>query len=573
MKIKLAKTLGYCPGVRRAMDMAFEELSRRDGRVFSRGELIHNGPALELLAQKGLKIWAGETAGAVIIRAHGLPPEEKEFLAKTGLRVRDATCPKVLGVQKLVDDRAKRGFDVVIWGAADHPEVIGLMGHAYGRGRVISRAGEAADLPELGQVLLVSQTTQESAGWPEVVKAVLARWPEAEIHNTICEATAIRQNGLRTLAGEVDALIVVGGRNSGNTRRLVEIGRALGKKTLAAETAADLEADWFRGVATVGVAAGASTSFWQISQMLQALRAMGRAGENSWRGLGERFLRALVLSNIYGAAAMASMAVVAGALMNAAAAPIIFSVYFFYIVALHLLRDFARAQTIRFNAPDRTAFMAKYRRPLIGLICFSAFMALAASILASAGLTLSLLLMSLMVLAYWRLPRPAWGAASFCGRLRPVARPALLALGWTLLFVSAPLLAAGPTAESDFSAWPFLFTAVAVFCGLFALTTMSDFLSAQGDRIFGRPTLTTVCGEKAVERLLKTNMAVWALALAVGLATGNLPRLAAILIFAGPAYSFQLIKPLFKNNGLCGFRFEAARFGSALLTGLCFLLF
>jgi 4-hydroxybenzoate polyprenyltransferase len=300
---------------------------------------------------------------------------------------------------------------------------------------------------------------------------------------------------------------------------------------------------------------------------------MGRAGENSWRGLGERFLRALVLSNIYGAAAMASMSVVAGALMNAPARPIIFSVYFFYIVALRLLRDFARARTARFNDPDRTAFMAKYRRPLIGLISFSAVTSLAASILASAGLTLSLLLMSLMVLAYWRLPRPVWGAASFCGRLRPVARPALLALGWTLLFVSAPLLAAGPAAGGDFGAWPGLFTAAAVFCARFALTTMSDFLSAQGDRIFGRPTLTTVCGEKTVGRLLKANMAVWALALAVGLATGNLSPLAAVLIFAGPVYSFQLIKPLFKNNGLCGFRFEAARFGSALLTGLCFLVY
>ncbi|MDR2725061.1 MAG: 4-hydroxy-3-methylbut-2-enyl diphosphate reductase, partial [Candidatus Adiutrix sp.] len=239
MEIKLAETLGYCPGVKRALDTAFKLLARRGGDVFSHGELIHNPPTLELLARKGLKPWRGEGRGTVIIRAHGLPPGEVAALKAHGLTISDATCPRVRLVQTLAAEEAGRGRLVIIWGQADHPEVIGLMGHAGDRGWVISGPREAAALPDAESVLLVAQTTQDQDLWPEVAAAVRARWPEALIKNTICEATVTRQSQVRDLVKLTEALVVVGGRTSGNTRRLADLGLAAGRRTFLTETGAD----------------------------------------------------------------------------------------------------------------------------------------------------------------------------------------------------------------------------------------------------------------------------------------------------------------------------------------------
>ncbi|MGL4208140.1 MAG: 4-hydroxy-3-methylbut-2-enyl diphosphate reductase, partial [Candidatus Adiutrix sp.] len=147
------------------MDMAFKELARSRRKVFSHGKLIHNEPALELLAQKGLKTWNGEKGATVIIRAHGLAPDEKKNLQKVAY-VRDATCPKVLQVQRLVSAQAALGRNVIVWGASDHPEVVGIIGHANGLGWVVKNPIDVQKLPPMSAVLLVAQTTQETHKWP-----------------------------------------------------------------------------------------------------------------------------------------------------------------------------------------------------------------------------------------------------------------------------------------------------------------------------------------------------------------------------------------------------------------------
>ncbi len=262
MKIKLAATLGYCLGVKRAMNMAFKQLSRRGGKVFSHGELIHNNPALALLEGKGLKVWRGEDEGVIIIRAHGLPPDEMEKLSRTNLKILDATCPKVVAIHELVAREAENGRDIIIWGGARHPEVAGIVGHSRGRGRVVESAAEVEALPPLARPLLVAQTTQDLEKWPEIEAAVKARWPEARICNTICLATARRQSNVRELAKEADALLIIGGKTSGNTARLADVGRRLGLRTFLAETVDDLSPSDFQEVKVLGAAAGASTSNW-----------------------------------------------------------------------------------------------------------------------------------------------------------------------------------------------------------------------------------------------------------------------------------------------------------------------
>ena len=143
MKIKLAKSSGFCMGVRRAMEIALEALNNRDGPIYSYGPLIHNPQALDMLAAKGLKVInsgegvpSGVSEGTVIIRAHGIPPKEKRHLSQTGLEVVDATCPRVIRVQEIIRRNTSKGYTSIIVGNADHPEVVALLGHADGRGLV-----------------------------------------------------------------------------------------------------------------------------------------------------------------------------------------------------------------------------------------------------------------------------------------------------------------------------------------------------------------------------------------------------------------------------------------------------
>ena len=266
MKVMIARHTGYCFGVRRAMELAFQWLERTPGPVFSFGPMIHNRQAMEILTQRGLVPWPEDpeelngldlARAAVIIRAHGLAPEAEKALRDTGVQVVDATCPRVAKVQRLVAKEAGDGASVLIWGGAGHPEVEGLLGYARGRGTVLASASDAASLPDMERVTLVAQTTQNLDLWPEVQAQVQARFPEAKALNTICQATVNRQSEARRLASECQALVVVGDRHSGNTRRLFEIGDGRGIKTITVEGPDEIEASFVEGVTTVGLVAGA----------------------------------------------------------------------------------------------------------------------------------------------------------------------------------------------------------------------------------------------------------------------------------------------------------------------------
>ncbi len=565
MKIKLAKTVGYCLGVRRAIDSAFGLLARGSGPVYSHGDLIHNVPALKLLAQRGLKPWEGQRQGAVLIRAHGLPPEELSQLKQLGLELSDATCPRVRAVQTLVAAQAQAGRTVLIWGKADHPEVVGLVAYAAGRAKVLASVSEieALELPDQTPVALVSQTTQDIALWPEIAEAVRKRWPEAVIRNTICQATETRQADLRRLCREVEALLVIGGRNSGNTARLVDIGRQAGRPTYLVETAEEIEPQWFKGLSSLGVAAGASTGTWQIAQALERLRSLAR-DRNDPRDFLPRLLRAAVLSSLYSALGLAALAVCASALLGQPWLWLRLSFFFFLANALQLWRDFlqgrSRGQSFSFNDPERAAFFAKYGLALkiYGLSC--ALLAAWGAFLGGGPFGAALAAASAGALIYLL---PLKHPAAF-GLRRALGGPALVAAGWAVMIC----LAAGPW-PLDAELWPkLLLTAGAVFGHLFVLAVMGDVVAAQGDRIFGRPTLPTVCGLKRTRRLLELFILLWALALAAGAAAGLLPPLAWLLILSGPVYNAALLKPLFRSQVVYGCRFEALIFGQLLLGGL-----
>lgn len=276
MEVLVARYAGVCYGVQRALKLA-SEAAERDVPVHSLGPLIHNPQAVEALKELGVDVADAPSdagSGVLVIRSHGVGPSIIADALSRGLDVVDATCPHVTKAHEAAEKLRADGYAVVIVGEADHPEVEGIMAHAGGEAIVVECAAELPHRLPSRRVGVVVQTTQSESRLTEVVAALLPRVHELEVHNTICSATAKRQQSAAELAAEVDVVVVVGGHNSGNTTRLAEICREVNPRTYHVETAADLERGWFDGAAKVGVTAGASTPSEQMDGVIQAIEAM-----------------------------------------------------------------------------------------------------------------------------------------------------------------------------------------------------------------------------------------------------------------------------------------------------------
>ncbi len=282
MNIRKAVHAGYCWGVERALDIVTETAAANPGQpVRTLGPIIHNPHVVQSLEQQGvISVNALEemSAGTVIIRTHGVPPETYEQAKTTGLNVVDATCPLVTLVQSKAKQLVHEGYHLVIFGNPKHPEVIGTIGHAGGKATVIERPEDVAHLQLPKRVGVVVQTTQETELLAELLSHLAPRCKEIKIFNTICNPTIERQEAARELARQVEVVVVVGGKNSSNTRHLAEVCREEGATAYHIEDAAELDPAWVAGVANVGVTAGASTPGWLMDQVVERLRTLSATG-------------------------------------------------------------------------------------------------------------------------------------------------------------------------------------------------------------------------------------------------------------------------------------------------------
>jgi len=276
MKVVLAERIGFCFGVKRAIDMA-EEALKKYAPIYSLGSIIHNEQVVRDLSNKGLKVingLSGIKKGAVIISSHGLSPDKVNKIKQRGLRIVDTTCPFVANAQGIARSLQRSGYKVIIVGDVKHPEVKALVDFASHKAAVIKDKREAVKLriKKSDRVGILSQTTQSTANFLEVVKAVEEKKPrELKVVNTICKDAEERQEAARALTDNIDAMIIVGGKNSANTRRLYEVCVSRLKKSYLAQTELDLRKGWFKSISVVGITSGASTPDWVIKRVIQKL--------------------------------------------------------------------------------------------------------------------------------------------------------------------------------------------------------------------------------------------------------------------------------------------------------------
>ncbi len=280
LRIELARVYGFCPGVRRAVQMVEEHLAR-EGPLATLGAIVHNAHVVEALENKGATVARSleeADAPAVAITAHGAGQEVYREIQERGLKLVDTTCPIVKRAQEAAHTLAEAGYTVLIYGEESHPEVRGILSWTGGKGCATLRP---ADLPELspGKLAVISQTTKDQKAFWDFVREVIARFhstlADLRVIDTTCPETGRRYQAALELAERVQAIFVVGSRNSANTRRLAETCRGTGVRTYFIESAEEIDPAWLSGLSRVGVTAGASTPDEVIDQVIHRLSQLG----------------------------------------------------------------------------------------------------------------------------------------------------------------------------------------------------------------------------------------------------------------------------------------------------------
>jgi len=271
LKIELAKSLGFCFGVKRAIKIAEDA---KDAHTF--GPLIHNSLENERL-KKDFNVGLVENIEElqdntrVIIRTHGIEKKNLVRLYEKSMEVIDATCPYVTKPQQIVKDMSAQGYEIVIFGDKDHPEIKGVMSYAQGSVQVVLEPFELDSIALKERVAIIAQTTRREEDFEKIVTYLMRRVKEVRVFNTICNATFENQDAARELSQKADVMIVIGGKNSSNTKQLFKICEQNCPNSYLIESEAELEATWFKDKKLCGISAGASTPDWVISDIIKKI--------------------------------------------------------------------------------------------------------------------------------------------------------------------------------------------------------------------------------------------------------------------------------------------------------------
>jgi len=554
MKIIVAKTAGFCMGVRRAVELVLDLPKKYPEPICTYGPLIHNPQVIALLEERGiyaLKEIPEKGSGTILIRAHGVPPEVKKRLQESGMVVVDATCPRVIKVQTIIRKYVGQGYACIIIGDRDHPEVIGLLGYAGNSGHAAANIEDLARLPGFEKVIVVAQTTQNTVLFEQVRQWVNRHFPHYKVFNTICDSTEKRQAEISRLAETVDAVVVVGGKSSGNTQRLLEIARGKGKPAFHVETEAELDESLAKAQ-RVGITAGASTPNWVLRRVYRELQALPFRKRKGWKSRWFTLERTLLLTSTY-LALGAGATCYAGAMLQGI--PDYFPhilITILYVQSMHILNNLIGRKADRYNEPDRAFFYDDHKALLSKLAVLVGGAGLVAAYTLGMIPFFVLLSMSVTGLSYNVNLLPGWIGKGKYRRIRdiPGSKTVLIALAWGIVTSVFPALTTLKTFTAG-NAMAFFWASGLVFIR----TAFFDILDMQGDRIVGRETLPILLGEKRTLNVLKVMLIAIMGILAGAAALGAVTSLGYLLLL--PVFSLLIVVMTHeKGHMLPGIRLE-----------------
>lgn len=502
MKVIVAKTAGFCWGVRRAMDAVLEASTKQGtGPVQTLGPLIHNPQALELIGKRGVAVAEAPDKvadGTVVIRAHGIPIQDlrglKERAKKGELSIVNATCPEVAKVHNKIKKWSPKGYFTVILGSHGHAESVAHRSFAEHGSIIVANMGEAMALPDeqLQKVLIVSQTTFTVKDFHEISDYLRNRAKDVIVENTICEDTWTRQDEAKSLAQAVDYVIVVGGKASSNTKHLAELAHHYGKPVQYVETASELDLKAFKGSETVGVLAGASTPTWLVDEVVDTLEQLGGGASR----LGS-FLRAGFGAPVLLAVGSALMTLGVHAWLGLGLTlrfPLITGCY---VLGMFLVTPYLDPHGLGAKGPGRARFLERNRAALLSVAIASLVVALSLS--ATFGLVpLGVISGATVLGALYKLPL---GGRSL--RNIPGSKDAVVAVALSVVAVAMPVWFTG-------RAWDLRVFAALFLVGVlaFARTVVNDIRDMQNDQIVGKETLPILLGKGAAKGVLAAMLGV-----------------------------------------------------------------
>nr|WP_319492078.1 4-hydroxy-3-methylbut-2-enyl diphosphate reductase [uncultured Desulfobacter sp.] len=535
MKISIAKTAGFCMGVRRAVDMVLDASNKAKEPIYTYGPLIHNPQVLEMLESK--QIFRMDSIpesgkGIVLIRAHGVPPQDEKALADAGFTVVNATCPRVVRVQVIIDKYAKKGYETIILGDEKHPEVIGLLGYAGGKGHTISNLDEFKALPRFEKAVVVAQTTQNTKIFADIQDWCRNNVSHYEIFNTICDSTEKRQDEVRQMAETHDAVIVVGGKFSGNTKRLAQVAAETGKPSMHIEEASEIDYESIGRVRSIAITAGASTPNWIINDTCSRVEQAFRENQ-SGRGKLRAVVNVLMKTNIILAAGAACLTLGTALISGAKDPGVPAAIAMFYILSMQIMNNMMSIGADTYNKPDRAELYKENKHRLLLVAFLSGAIGLLLAWTRGWGYFTVLLVMMLLGMTYSRTIFPSFSSGRKIYRLKdvPGSKTILIALAWGVVTSLMPGI--------SLKAHPALTLVAFIFAtGLsFARTAFMDILAVQGDRIAGRETLPILLGKKKSLKFIHYTL-VGTIVIPVILSVGLSPVVCALALI--PAFMFIL---------------------------------
>jgi 4-hydroxy-3-methylbut-2-enyl diphosphate reductase len=566
MKISIAKTAGFCMGVRRAVDMVLDAANTSDTPIYTYGPLIHNPQVLEMLEIKGISRLdaipeIGE--GMVLIRAHGVPPEDEAALKSAGFTVINATCPRVVRVQVIIDKFAKKGHATIIVGDENHPEVVGLMGYARGNGHAVTTMDQLKALPPFDNAVVVAQTTQNTALYDHVKAFCASHRPHYEVFDTICGSTERRQQEVRQLAATHDAVIVVGGRESGNTRRLAQVAAETRAVASHIESVSEIDFTALSQVKSIAITAGASTPNWvitdtcsQVARHLQKQRPVA--------GFVSDIQDGLLKTNILLALGAGSLTYACSVIQQLPRTWIHAAVAMLYVFSMQVLNNIFAIKSDTYNHPARAGFYRRYRPVLAVMAMVSGAAGLYLAYTTGVMSFFILLIMSLLGLSYnLKIIPDTWSGKHRLRRIKdiPGSKTLLITMAWGI--VTSILPAVDARVAPVWLTVAFLYATGLVF----SRTAFFDIAAIQGDRIAGRETLPIILGEKKTFVLIRWVLAAIMVMLAGAGLTG-LPLTLSVPMALVPGLMLVFIYLFEKKTWSSRIQIEFLMESSFLLTGV-----